>query len=349
MQSGMQATAFVFDNWYVAGLSTDVTSQPLARRICNRPIVLFRTQGGQVAALEDRCLHRGMPLSDGGICADDAIICPYHGLTFNSQGECIAIPGQDRIPSSAKIRAYPVEEKDALVWIWMGDPAKADATQIISYSYHTDPAWVWTRGSMVVNANWQFLNDNLLDLSHLQHVHKKTIGGNPEEDARAEFTAERVGIKVRVNRWLRDMDAPPFHRQVAGFTGRIDRWQEIEFRPGILQFYSGAMDANTGAFDGRRDGGMHLRHFHAITPQTDHSTVYMFTLARNFQIDNAKLTEQMQQLAVKTFEEDKLVLEAQQARLLEAPDPPFLGIKNDVATVYARRIVEELVAAERGA
>jgi phenylpropionate dioxygenase-like ring-hydroxylating dioxygenase large terminal subunit len=228
-------SAFVLNNWYVVGLGTDITAAPLARRICNLPIVFYRTDNGNVAALEDRCRHRGMPLSKGERWGDN-IRCIYHGLEFNSAGTCVKIPGQDRVPATLRVRSYPVVEKDALVWVWTGDAGRADPTTIISHPYHTDPGWVWTRGSIDVNANWQLLNDNLLDLSHLQYVHKKTIGGNPEEDQKAEVKTERMGNKVTLMRWLRDMDAPPFHRQVAGFTGRIDRWQEIEFRPGVLEF-----------------------------------------------------------------------------------------------------------------
>jgi phenylpropionate dioxygenase-like ring-hydroxylating dioxygenase large terminal subunit len=152
---------------------------------------------------------------------------------------------------------------------------------------------------------------------------------------------------VVITRWLRDMDAPPFHRQVAGFSGRVDRWQEIEFRPGVLEFYSGAMDANTGAFDGKRVGGMHIRHLHAITPETEHTTRYMFTQARNFQAGNATLTEKMHQLTVMTFEEDRAVLEEQYARLREEPDAPLVNIKVDEGVMHARRIVTELLDREK--
>jgi vanillate O-demethylase monooxygenase subunit len=336
---------FVLNNWYVVGLGADIAAAPVARRICNLPIVFYRADSGEVVALADRCGHRGMPLSKGERAGDN-IRCIYHGLEFNSAGACVKVPGQERIPASLRVRSYPVVEKDALVWVWTGDAVKADPTMIVSHPYHTDPAWVWTRGAIEVRANWQFLNDNLLDLSHLQYVHKKTIGGNPEEDQKAEVKAERVGSKVMITRWLRDMDAPPFHRHVAGFTRRIDRWQEIEFRPGVLEFYSGAMHANTGAFDGKRVGGMHIRHLHAITPETAHTTRYMFTQARNFQTDNAGLTEKMHQLTVMTFEEDRAVLEEQYARLREDPDAPLVNIKVDEGVMHARRIVTELLDRE---
>jgi phenylpropionate dioxygenase-like ring-hydroxylating dioxygenase large terminal subunit len=344
MSAERSSSAFVLDNWYVVDLGTDITAAPVARRICNLPMMFYRTDSG-VAALEDRCRHRGMPLSKGERSGDN-IRCAYHGLEFNPAGSCVKVPGQAHIPAGLRVRSYPVVEKDALAWVWTGDAAKADPSAIVSHPYHTDPAWVWTRGSINVKANWQILNDNLLDLSHLQYVHKKPIGGNPEEDQKAEMKAERIGNKVMITRWLRDMDAPPFHRQVAGFTGRIDRWQEIEFRPGVLEFYSGAMDANTGAFDGKRVGGMHLRHFHAITPETEHTTRYMFTLARNFQIENTALTDKMHQLAAMTFEEDRGVLEEQYARLREDLDMSLVNIKVDEGVMHARRIVQDLLDRE---
>jgi phenylpropionate dioxygenase-like ring-hydroxylating dioxygenase large terminal subunit len=74
------------DNWYVGAWSAELEpSAMVARRICNQALVLFRTETGAVAALEDRCIHRGMPLSQGGECEGQIIRCPYHGLEFNGK------------------------------------------------------------------------------------------------------------------------------------------------------------------------------------------------------------------------------------------------------------------------
>ena len=51
--------------WYVAAWDTDITDGLSARTILGDPIVFFRTEDGAVAALEDRCCHRGAPLSLG--------------------------------------------------------------------------------------------------------------------------------------------------------------------------------------------------------------------------------------------------------------------------------------------
>jgi phenylpropionate dioxygenase-like ring-hydroxylating dioxygenase large terminal subunit len=331
------------DNWYVAAWSAELEpGTPLARRVCNQALVLFRTASGALAALEDRCIHRGMPLSQGGECESEIIRCPYHGLEFNAQGICTKIPGLEQIPGAARVIAFPVIERDAMIWVWVGAADRADPEQVPSYSYHSDPAWVWTRDTLMVEAGWLLLTDNLLDLSHLQYVHRKTIGGDPTEDARAQLSVTREGDRVFIARWLLDMAAPPFHKQMCGFGGNIDRWQEIEFRPGFIQFYSGATDANTGARDGRRNGGMHLRHLHCITPETETRTRYLFSVARNFRVGDAALTQRMQQLAVATFLEDQTLLEAQQRRLAEDRNRALLDTSNDVGTVHARRIATEM-------
>ena len=107
------------------------------------------------------------------------------------------------------------------------------------------------------------------------------------------------------------------------------------------------MDAGTGAFEGRRDGGMKIRHFHGVTPKTDGTTTYFYSSARSFRIDEDELTERMAKATRATFMEDKVILEAQQIRLAEKPDAPMLNIRNDAAVLHGRRIVENLIAQER--
>jgi phenylpropionate dioxygenase-like ring-hydroxylating dioxygenase large terminal subunit len=343
---GKRESAFIFNNWYIAGTGGDITGEPLARRICDIPLVLFRTRSGAVAALEDRCAHRGMALSAGGKCLGETIQCPYHGLEFDTGGICVRIPGLERVSPDMRIRSFPVVEKDAVVWIWMGDAAGADPARIPSHPYHSDSSYVWSRGVLEVNANWEFLNDNLLDLTHVQYAHRNTIGGNPDEDARAQIKVQRNGRRVVLTRWLRDTACPPFHKQLYGFKGRIDRVQEVEFTPGYIFLHSSSMDVGDSVDEGWRRKGMHFYQMHAITPQTPTRTLYMFTMSRNFKTEDRALTEQIHALSMRTFEEDKAMLEVQQARCTEYPDIPLVATKHDTATAQARRIVREMMAEE---
>lgn len=87
------------NTWYVAAFAADIAAGTLARTICDQPVVLFRTGSGKVAALEDRCIHRGMPLSRGGECDGDIIRCPYHGLEYDLLADARRCLGRARCMS----------------------------------------------------------------------------------------------------------------------------------------------------------------------------------------------------------------------------------------------------------
>ena len=93
--------------WYIAAWADELGSEPLARRICNDPVVLFRDGAGKVGVLADRCCHRAAPLHRGSV-VEAGIQCGYHGLVFDGSGHCIAIPGQTLIPEDARVRVFTV-------------------------------------------------------------------------------------------------------------------------------------------------------------------------------------------------------------------------------------------------
>ena len=169
---------FLRNCWYVAGWSYDIATDSLvSRTILGEPIALYRKANGGVVALEDRCCHRLAPLSRGRIEGHD-LRCMYQGLKFALSGKRVEVPGQDLIPSTAVVRSYPVVERDCWVWLWMGDPASADPALIPEALGHDHPAWFMQTGQLAYEANYELINDNLLDLTHLSYVHEKTLGRN---------------------------------------------------------------------------------------------------------------------------------------------------------------------------
>lgn len=63
---------FIRNAWYGAATPDETNAagagRPLARQVCGERMVRFRCPAGQVAALEDFCPHRGVPLSLGRVC-----------------------------------------------------------------------------------------------------------------------------------------------------------------------------------------------------------------------------------------------------------------------------------------
>ena len=164
---------FLRNGWYAAIWSDDLKDRPVARTFLNERVVLFRNASGRVAALEDCCCHRAAPLSRGEV-SGEYLACGYHGLKFDVSGQCVEVPGQRMVPRGAKVRSYPVRERWGVVWIWMGEPARADETTIPSLHWLADPKWTATPGYIHLKSNYQFLIDNLLDLTHVTYVHKNT-------------------------------------------------------------------------------------------------------------------------------------------------------------------------------
>src|SRR3974377_2452185 len=114
--------AFLKNCWYVAAQADEVGVAPLGRTLLGEPVVLYRKEDGTAVALEDRCCHRRAPLSKG-VLIGDALQCGYHGFPFDAAGACIRIPGQDRVPLGIGVRGYPLVERHAFLWIWMGEHA----------------------------------------------------------------------------------------------------------------------------------------------------------------------------------------------------------------------------------
>jgi phenylpropionate dioxygenase-like ring-hydroxylating dioxygenase large terminal subunit len=297
-------------------------------------------------ALEDRCAHRHLPLSMGKLVGDD-LQCRYHGLRYDPSGRCIRVPGQDLVPQTARVRSYPLAERYRWLWIWMGDPALANPAGITDFHWLADPAWGARSSYLHVNANWQLIVDNLLDLTHLAFVHDTTIG----TAALAEHATVKLspsGDNLVLTRWIIDHRAPPSFLHIARFPTNVDRWQIIDFSPpAFLRLDVGATPTGTGAPEGRRIGGITMRNLNAITPESETTSHYFWGQAHDFDHDNPAVTERIFEQIQNAFCQDVEVLNAQQRNLEIFAPRAQIDINADAGTIQARRILDRLYHAEQ--
>ena len=341
---------FVRNAWYIAAWPEELEDGVLARTIMGEPLVIFRDADGKAAALEDRCCHRGAPLSQGWI-GDKGITCGYHGLVFDGSGACVEIPGQDNIPAQTRVDAYPVVERQKIIWIWMGDAGAADETKIVDYPYHDQPEkWPHKKATFTIGANYMMMMDNLMDLSHLAYVHRKTIGGSPEAHAAAENAVTETETGCIYERWMMNSPPPPTYVKAVGFEGQIDRWHHFEYiAPATVIQNNGAIDAGKGARENRDQPGLQFQIIHHATPETETSFHYFFSLANGYRQDEPEATEQLFTESYPTFLEDKVILEAQQANIDRRPDRELIAIQDDRAVFAARRAIKKMIEAEGAA
>jgi vanillate O-demethylase monooxygenase subunit len=111
-------------------------------------------------------------------------------------------------------------------------------------------------------------------------------------------------------------------------------------------FDIGCARVGTGAMDGDRGQGIEIRSLHGITPETATSAHYFWGYARNFALDDEAMTAVLRDGARATFAEDVEILAHQQAAIDREVEAPGIDINGDAGALLARRITEELLAAE---
>lgn len=327
--------------WQVAAYASEIGSSLLPRTFLGENVILFRDIDGAAHALVDRCAHRCLPLSRGKL-VDGIVQCGYHGMRFRPDGTCESVPGQDTPPARAIVKAFPVAERHGFAWIWMGAAHLADPATIPDAFWFANPAWATATGYHHIGADYRLLVDNLLDLSHETFVHQDTIGNGAVADS--PVTAQLVDGRVRVHRMMANCEPPPFYKQTTGFVQNIDRWHTSFYEPpGYVLIENGSKPAGSDL-----STALQRRVINFVTPETATSSHYFWGVARQWELGNADLTEYIRNDVIKTFDQDKVLLEAQQAVL--DSDPALsafpVTIKLDAGPILGRRLLDATIAAQ---
>ncbi|HET6630942.1 MAG TPA: aromatic ring-hydroxylating dioxygenase subunit alpha [Woeseiaceae bacterium] len=341
---------FLKNCWYVAAWDHELLDgKKLARTILEKPIVMFRGQSGRYVALDDRCCHRGAPLSMGRI-EGDCLRCMYHGMKYDPAGICIEVPGQERIPKTLKVHSYPIVEKGHLLWVWMGDPALADEDLIVDYPPLHDPKWRGLPAYLHYDANWLLIVDNLSDLGHLAFVHTNTLGGSEEYAYKSKPPViERRDNGFFMERWHRDSYPPPYHKKVipaSEHDRKLDRRNCVTMLiPGIFLMETLFSPAGSGVEDGARQ----YRNAQYMTPETRRSTHFFWNYLHNYELDDPNIAISLRDSLFDGFYEDKAIIEAQQVLLDREPEFRLRALEADVALTHFRQTLKKRIREENEA
>ena len=343
-------TNFPLNAWYVAAWDHEVTRTPIARRVCDRPIVLYRTEDGNPVALADACWHRLAPLSLGKVVGRDGIQCPYHGIIYNSSGRCVSMPAQETINPSATVPSFPTVARYRYIWVWLGDAALADADLIPDMHQMDHPDWTGDGRLIHAECNYQLIVDNLMDLTHEEFVHGSSIG--QAELSESDFITTHDDKTVTVTRWMRNIDPPPFWKQnladkFLDYKGKVDRWQIIHFEaPSTVCIDVGVAKAGTGAPEGDRSQGVNGYVMNTMTPETERTSHYFWSFQRNYRLESQLITTQLRDGVTRVFGEDEVMLQAQQQAIDANPDYEFYNLNIDTGGMWVRRLLEKALLAE---
>lgn len=346
--SGTPFRNYPLNSWYVAATSGEVRHRLLGRQLLDTPVVLFRQESGAIAAFEDRCAHRSMPMSSGRLDGD-YLVCRYHGFRYDPTGACVLVPSQERVPYGARLRMLPVHEDPPFVWIWPGDAARAARISPPVVSWLRDPAWAVFGGAFDVAANYLMLHENSLDLTHMPFVHgehtlQTHVGVPPPLEVevsensvsyRRDFPAMRIAPwQVRATGLAPDRDYE--QREIADFI-----------QPG---FHTDSVEVvATIEGDSRAAEVLKKTSARAYTPEGPTSTHVFWQVGRNFAIDQPSVEADLRSVHEQIFSEDKALLEEMQVHVQRyGPHHRATVVNADIAGVKAREIVQAMLAREQG-
>ena len=279
--------------WHPVAYASELGAKPLAIRLLDQRLVLYRAAGLIVVA-NDVCIHRGAPLSRGWI-ADETLVCPYHGLRFDGVGRCVAIPpaGSDaNIPPKLRLTVYPVAERYGLIWTCLNPepraplpdwPAMEDARLQKVKLAPTD--WNCSAFRHVENFN---------DVAHFSYIHAGTFG-NPDDPLVARHDVTRTPHGLHRTMPINQVDRDTFTAVPASTT--VMRY-DYDY---TLPFSSSLVIASP---DGRNE-----YIYDAVSPVSSVKSRIFILKARDYDLDQPVDEWITFQHAVN--EEDRWVVEAQ--------------------------------------
>ena len=160
--------------WQPVAAAIELDAEPVRKvRFLGEDLTLYRSEAGEYGLVEDRCAHRCMSL-EYGIPDAKGLRCAYHGWVYNSAGDCVEQPFEDRTFPDARYRdrikivAYPVQELGGLLFAYFGpQPApllpRWDLLVRADLDVAVDVHWL--------PCNWLQCMDNATDPVHFEFLH----------------------------------------------------------------------------------------------------------------------------------------------------------------------------------
>jgi len=273
-------------------------------------------------------------------------VCGYHGLTFSPAGKCIRNPFAERIPAGTDVPVFATRERDGIVWLWGGTADQVDEAKIPDFSFVPDTPHSRTiHGYTLMQANYEYGTDNLLDLSHIEFVHRGTFAGQGVIFA-GQHSVRQDGETLHSNWFVPGIKPPSVAYGRYPPDAVVDHWLDMRWNaPASMRLLIGACPHGQA-----RDTGFELPQAHILTPASEHETHYFWSSTRYHDLASAETDAMLAKMFGEAFDlEDKPMIEAAYSNVrgqgFWAQKPVSLGI--DQGGTRARRQLEKMIAREQ--
>ena len=321
-------------HWFIVCRSSDLGRAPRAAAIQGVPLVLFRGEGGQAGALEDRCPHRNAPLTAGRVVGGQ-LQCAYHGWRFDQGGRCRAVPGLPGEPEAKATRAtaYPVRELDGFIWVHSSPsaPGAEPTTEPFRFPHLDDRRYTTVRRDFFVASTLHAAIENTLDVPHTAFLH-----GGLFRTARKENE-----IEVVVRRWSDRTEAEFIGEpRPKGLAGRI-----LAPQGGVVVHFDRFLLPSVAQVEYRLGDASHLVTTTAMTPVSDFETRLYAVVTFRLPVPGWLVKPFVMPIAAQIFRQDARILTMQMDNTRRFGGERFAYTEIDVLGPHIWRLLKQ---AERG-
>lgn len=183
--------------WIPFLLSRDVPAdgQPYRVRLLGEDLVAFRDSAGRVGLVDQACPHRGAPMVFGRN-EHEGLRCVYHGWKFGVDGRCREMPAEPAntpMVNKVRIKAYPVQERNGVLWAYMGPDA--EPPPLPSLEWNMVPEENAALSVRVQECNWLQALEGEIDSAHAAILHGRVdAGGSIDQWKQAADLAPRFEV-----------------------------------------------------------------------------------------------------------------------------------------------------------
>jgi phenylpropionate dioxygenase-like ring-hydroxylating dioxygenase large terminal subunit len=321
--------------WFILCASHELGRRPLARKLQGTPLVLFRGEGGRPAALLDRCPHRNVPLSLGSVVGGQ-LQCGYHGWTFDSAGECRAIPGisGDTRSKARCAAAYATRELDGFVWVY-STPGAEPETEPYRFPLLNERGYSTVRRMLRAPGSLHATLENTLDVPHTAFLH----GG-------LFRTAKKSNeIDVVVRRSSTQVEAEYIGEpRPKGLVGRV-----LAPGGGVVQHFDRFLLPSIAQVEYRIGNDSHLMVTSAMTPVSDWDTLVYAVVTFRLPIPHWLVKPFLTPVALHIFSQDARVLKEQTDTIHRFGTEMYVSTELDVLGPAILRLLRSVEREKPGA
>lgn len=192
------------NGWFAVEESRNLAAGDVqSLHVFGKDVVLYRSETGEARMIDAYCPHLGAHIGCGGKVDGDGIRCPFHAWRYDGEtGRCTDIPytKQERIPARAKVRTYPVVERNQMIWAWHHLEEEEPFYEVTEWPEFSDPEWLpYEIKTFELATCVQEMAENDADYVHFTYVHGSAPIEDGEQIVDGAYKRSANGIFVREN------------------------------------------------------------------------------------------------------------------------------------------------------